>query len=314
MVAIGRDPESGTILVDASEYSHEFIPASQWNIESHDATYHGSQLLSKFLPDRTFPFPKSLYAVHDVIKFFVAKKQAAVVVDFFSGSGTTGHAVNLLNAQDGGKRTFIMVTNNEVSESEAKTLNNKGLKQGDVEWESIGIAKYITWPRTVCSILGIDTNGNAIDGVYGVEQEVYEKSDDSKHKGCYKKRKAQIYPELAEIKIADGFKANVKYFKCDWTPRKPEDYLLSNVLCLHIKEMIELQNAIEVDGEKNVLLLNKDDIRKNILDPVMYEKAENIWLNQNIILNAEEVKLLKQKGFKYIPREFFGQELKEAAE
>ena len=78
--------------------------------------------------------------------------------------------------------------------------------------------------------------------------------------------------------------------------------------------MIELQNAIEIDGEKNVLILNKDDIRKNILDPIMYEKAKNIWLNQNIILNAEEMKLLNKKGFKYIPREFFGQELKEAAE
>jgi hypothetical protein len=36
--------------------------------------------------------------------------------------------------------------------------------------------------------------------------------------------------------------------------------------------------------------------------------------NQNIILNAEELKLLEAKGYKYIPREFFGQELKEAAE
>ena len=120
VVAIGRDEESGTVLVDASDYSHEFIPASQWDIESHDATYHGSQLLSKFLPDRTFPFPKSLYAVHDVLKFFVAKKPNAIVVDFFSGSGTTGHAVNLLNAQDGGKRKFIMITNNLKEEPQSQ--------------------------------------------------------------------------------------------------------------------------------------------------------------------------------------------------
>ena len=39
-------------------------------------------------------------------------------------------------------------------------------------------------------------------------------------------------------------------------------------MALHIKEMIELQNAIKVDGVKNVLLLNKDDIRKNTIDPV----------------------------------------------
>ena len=106
----------------------------------------------------------------------------------------------------------------------------------------------------------------------------------------------------------------MKYFKCDWTPRKPEHYLLSNALCLHIKEMIELQNAIEVDNVKNVLLLNKNDFKKIILNPDIYDKIENVWVNQNIILNSEELKLLKAKGFKYIPREFFGQELREAAE
>ena len=123
-----------------------------------------------------------------------------------------------------------------------------------------------------------------------------------------------MYPELESIKLSDGFQANVKYFKCDWTPRKPEDYLLSNVLCLHIREMIELQNAIEVDNVKNVLVLNKADFKNYILNPDIYPQIENVWVNQNIVLNSEELKLLEAKGFQYIPREFFGQELKEAAE
>ena len=46
---IGYDEHSGTVIVDASDYSREFVPGSQWNIESHDATYHGSQLLNKIL-------------------------------------------------------------------------------------------------------------------------------------------------------------------------------------------------------------------------------------------------------------------------
>jgi adenine-specific DNA-methyltransferase len=48
----------------------------------------------------------------------VANKPNALVVDFFAGSGTTLHAVNLLNAEDGGNRRCVMVTNNEVSEEE----------------------------------------------------------------------------------------------------------------------------------------------------------------------------------------------------
>ena len=78
--------------------------------------------------------------------------------------------------------------------------------------------------------------------------------------------------------------------------------------------MIELQNHIEIDYDKNVLLMNKDDIRRLILDPEKYKKIERIWINQNIILNAEEMKLIEAKQHNHIPKSFFGQELKEAAE
>ncbi len=78
--------------------------------------------------------------------------------------------------------------------------------------------------------------------------------------------------------------------------------------------MIELQNAIEVDNVRNVLILNKTDLRNYILNPDCYAQIHNVWVNQNIILNAEELRLLEAKGYKFIPREFFGQELREAAE
>ena len=78
--------------------------------------------------------------------------------------------------------------------------------------------------------------------------------------------------------------------------------------------MVELQNAIEIDNIKNVLILNKQDFKNTILNPNISGKIQNIWLNQNIIFNAEELDLLEEKGYKYIPREFFGHELKEVAE
>ena len=261
-------------------------PKTIWVMKTHDASAYGTALLSKFIGDYKFSFPKSLYAVHDTIHFFVADKPNAIILDFFAGSGTTMHAVNLLNAEDGGNRTCIMVTNNEISEAEAKEFSKKGIKKGDPEWEAKGIAQYVTWPRTVCSIEGKDVNGNPLKGNY----------------------------LGSNIPMADGFKANVKCFKCDWTPRKPEDYLLSNALALHIKEMIEIQNAIEIDNKKNVLILNKTDFKDIILDKKKYAQIERIWVNQNIIFNAKELKLLQEKGYKYIPKEFFGQELREAAE
>lgn len=175
--------EDGSII-STNEF-RSFVPGSQWRVPSHDASRNGSNLLRSIFGDNRFAFPKSLYATHDAIKFFVANKPNAIVVDFFAGSGTTLHAVNLMNAVDGGHRQCIIVTNNEVSEDEAKNLQKKGYKPGDSEWEKLGIAHYVTWPRTVCSITGNDLKGKPLKGKY-VE---------------------------TDIEMSDGFKSNAMFFK-----------------------------------------------------------------------------------------------------
>lgn len=184
---VGYD-KSGTVIVDDSEYSATYIPDNLWNIKSHDAARHGTNLLISILNEKRFSFPKSLYATHDTIRFFVANKPNALIVDFFAGSGTTLHAVNLLNAEDGGHRRCIMVTNNEVSADEAKTLTEQGNHPGDPEWERLGIARYVTWPRTVCSIEGHDVNGKPLKGDYVTSGE-------------------------EPMHMTDGFKANAAFFK-----------------------------------------------------------------------------------------------------
>ena len=228
------------------------------------------------------------------------------VLDFFAGSGTTAQAVLASNADDGGHRNFIICTNNEVSEKkqvayfvEKRLIDappRKGTKK-ELEWkekwaefktteeyrttiatedyQSLGICHSVTYPRVSTVITGVRKDGST---------------------------------------YSDGYPANLKYFKCDWTPRKPIDYLLSNALCLHIREMIELKHGIEMDNVRNVLILNKSDYRQYVMDDSIYPQIENIWVNQNIIFNTEEMERLNTLGFKYIPREFFGQELKEAAE
>jgi len=163
----GRAPDGSLIAYkDSADDDSSRIAPTQWKIALHNASEYGSTLLSTLLPRRKFPFPKSLYAVHDTIRFFVANKPNALIVDFFAGSGTTLHAVNLLNAEDGGYRRCIMVTNNEVSEEEARALAAQGLQQGDEDWEALGIARYVNWPRTKCSILGVDVTGAPIFGEY----------------------------------------------------------------------------------------------------------------------------------------------------
>ncbi len=165
---IGKSDNNDSIIAKKKEIAGESlsIAPTQWKIASHDSSAYGSTLIRAFFNDKRFEFPKSLYAVHDALRFFVANKPNALIVDFFAGSGTTLHAVNLLNKEDGGKRRCIMVTNNEVSEDEAIALKAKGYKPGDEEWERLGIARYVNWPRTQCSIKGVDVNGKAIVGDY----------------------------------------------------------------------------------------------------------------------------------------------------
>ena len=163
---LGKDGQGSLMLGRAPEKEQLFSVKTVWNRNLHRAGEFGTRYIRNLLPGRTFPYPKSLYAVMDSLKIIVDQKPNAIILDFFSGSGTTLHAVNLLNAKDGGQRRCIMVTNNEVSESEAKDLAAKGYQPGDEEWNKFGIARYVTWPRTVCSIEGHDINGNPLKGNY----------------------------------------------------------------------------------------------------------------------------------------------------
>lgn len=84
-----------------------------WQDSRYDANENGTKLIHTLVPNSHFDFPKSLYNVYDCIAPIIYSKKEAIVLDFFAGSGTTGHAVTLLNKEDGGNRKFILCTNNE---------------------------------------------------------------------------------------------------------------------------------------------------------------------------------------------------------
>lgn len=165
IVINGKDDE-GSVLLEYASGQKDESPKTVWNKTSHSASEHGTNLLSRIFGDNRFSYPKSLYAVRDTINIITKNKPDAIILDFFAGSGTTLHAVNLLNKEDGGHRRCIMVTNNEVSANEEKTFRARGLHKGDEDWEEYGIARYVNWPRTKCSIEGVDVNGQPINGEY----------------------------------------------------------------------------------------------------------------------------------------------------
>lgn len=138
-----------------------------WQSKLYDAGAYGTSLLKSIIGDGKFPFPKSLYTVADSLQYFVSQKPNALIIDFFAGSGTTLHAVNLINAIDGGHRRCICVTNNEVSADEEEQFIEQGMRHGDDKWESHGIARYVTWPRTRLAIEGRNIKGQPLEGDYG---------------------------------------------------------------------------------------------------------------------------------------------------
>ncbi len=91
-----------------------------WVNPKYDANEYGSKLVNSII-DTNFPFPKSLYNVLECVSSTVGNNKNAIVLDFFAGSGTTGHAVLELNRQDGGNRKFILCTNNENNIAEEVT-------------------------------------------------------------------------------------------------------------------------------------------------------------------------------------------------
>ena len=161
----GHDPD-GAVIAAYADDTRGAIPKTVWHMTSHNAEIYGTRILSALIPGRRFDYPKSLYAVEDTIRFFMRDKPEAVVLDFFGGSGTTTHAVMRLNRQDGGRRQSILVTNNEVSASEAESLRARGLQPGDVQWEELGVFEHITRPRVEAAITGWTADGNPIRGEY----------------------------------------------------------------------------------------------------------------------------------------------------
>ena len=211
---VGRDADSGAVTVEYTEGQQRSIK-TVWHRSTHDAGTYGSSLLRNILGEGgRFAFPKSIYAVRDAVAAVVGNQPNALLVDFFAGSATTLNAVNLLNATDGGQRQCILVTNNEVSEEENRTLTAQGFQPGQDEWEQHGICRSVTWPRSKFTMLGKRDDGVPLPGEYLTgKQATREKPRTIRQLGfaegrnlplAQRKQVAALLPGVTQSKIDDG--------------------------------------------------------------------------------------------------------------
>lgn len=81
-------------------------PKTHWSDSRYSATTHGTKLLIDILGSARFSYPKSLWLVVDSIQFW--STSSGIILDFFGGSGTTGHAVIHLNREGDGDRKYLL--------------------------------------------------------------------------------------------------------------------------------------------------------------------------------------------------------------
>ena len=112
-------------------------PRTVWIGQRYDASTFGSKIVNG-LTGTTFPFPKSIYNTRDCLECVIKDRKNAFVLDYFAGSGTTGHAVMLLNKEDEGNRKFILCTNNENNiATEVCYPRIKKVIEGHKDWPDI---------------------------------------------------------------------------------------------------------------------------------------------------------------------------------
>ena len=107
------------VYIKARMKDEGLLPLTVWDDKLYSSTEYGTNLLIDIFGDKFFDYPKSLYAVIDCLKTANISK-CSTVLDFFSGSATTAHAVMQLNSENGGNYKFIMVQLPEPTEEKSE--------------------------------------------------------------------------------------------------------------------------------------------------------------------------------------------------
>lgn len=123
-----------------------------WIDAKYSSTEHGTGLLKNYFREYSpFSFPKSIFAVEDALRV-ASLKSGDIALDYFAGSGTTGHAVVNLNREDGGNRKYILVEMGEYFNTVTKPRMQKVVYSAD--WKlgkpvsrNTGVSQIIKYMR-----------------------------------------------------------------------------------------------------------------------------------------------------------------------
>jgi adenine-specific DNA-methyltransferase len=151
---VRKDSKGDTAIYRKWRINQEgLLPKTWWDKSEYSAAEYGTNLLTRmFGSTHSFMFPKSLYAVADCLKVSgLRNDHDGTALDFFAGSGTTGHAIITLNRDDGGSRKYVLVESGDYVEEVTlarlkKAVYSKDWKDGKPTTRATGVShctKYI---------------------------------------------------------------------------------------------------------------------------------------------------------------------------
>lgn len=174
-----------------------------------------------FNKSNVFSYSKPVSLIYDLIGLIDNK--SSTILDFFAGSGTTGHAVMKLNAEDGGNRKFILCTNNE---------NN--------------ICREVTYER------------------------------------------------IKRVIDKENYSASLKYFKVDFVPISDKLYYeYADELLKHIKELVELENAINFNGNDEIAIILTEKELDEFASAIPVN-CKTIYLGHDVLPTETQEKIFKK--------------------
>ena len=151
------------------KYREQQVLKNVWTDKKYQSEFHGTNLLKKIIGENEFSYPKSLYAVLDTLKLTTEKND--IILDFFAGSGTTGHAALALNAEDGGNRKFILCEQIDEHFDVCKERLEKVLEQSKTLLSKVSKEKVVAFELKQYNQVFVDKIKKAktkkeLDGVY----------------------------------------------------------------------------------------------------------------------------------------------------
>lgn len=131
----------------------------------------------------------------------------------------------------------------------------------------------------------------------------------------YKRIKTVITGLVKEKqKYSDGIKTNLKYYRCTYIPRiNTENENLHNNLLINIKNLIQLENGIEIDDNIIKVYLGEEELDKFSTNKEELEVCEKVYISSDILLTSEQEEIFENNNIEVyiIPEYYFEDEIKE---